>query len=254
MDPRRIIHEDISRYLRHRRDLGLKTSSLSRELESVRAFHKYLFSEGFSLKDASAKTSSPKIMRRLPAPATVREVDRLLSSIPSKKEADVRFKAMLELLYGTGMRVSELTQLPLRALDLESGFVRVTGKGGKERIVPLGKIASAALRGYLAVREEKFRGRPHQDPALFLTKLGKPMSRGEFWRQLKAASRRAGLMKNIHPHTLRHSFASHLLEGGADLRSVQELLGHASLVTTQIYTHLDSRQMKESHRRFHPRG
>ena len=184
---------------------------------------------------------------------SVREVEKLISSIPNEKEHDIRFKAMLELLYASGMRVTELTRLPREAVDLDAGFVRIMGKGRKERMVPLGRSAAAALRKYLAVRAVKFMNRSYDKDALFLTKFGKSMSRGEFWRQLNAYTKRAGMVK-IHPHILRHSFATHLLQGGADLRSVQELLGHSSLVTTQIYTHLETRQMKDSHRRFHPRG
>ncbi len=243
-------HDDITGYLRSRRDLGLKTTSLYRELESVRMFHKYLFAEGFAPKDPSSKTVSPKINQRLPSAMTVRDVDRLIASVPEEKEHQVRFKAMLELLYATGMRVSELTQMPSDSLDLDAGFVRVMGKGRKERIVPLGRSAKAAILKYLSLRTKKFAGK---SPALFITKFGEPMTRNEFWRQLKLYSRKAGI-RNVHPHTLRHSFATHLLQGGADLRSVQELLGHSSLVTTQIYTHLDTRQMKDAHRKFHPRG
>lgn len=254
LDPVHIPHETITDYLRSRRDLGLKASSVGRELEAIRMFHRYLFSEGLSTQDPSAKTVSPRFLQHLPSVMSVREVERLIFSIPDEKEKDIRFKAMLELLYATGMRVSELTRLPLRAVDMETGFVRILGKGRKERIVPLGRAAAAALHKYLAARSAKFADRSHDTEALFLTKFGKPMSRNEFWRQLNTYAARAGIRGKIHPHILRHSFATHLLEGGADLRSVQELLGHSSLVTTQIYTHLDTRQMKESHRRFHPRG
>ncbi len=251
LEARQAGHGDITGYLRGRRDLDLKTSTLSRELESIRMFHKYLFAEGLAAKDPSSKTASPKLVSRLPSAMSVREVERLINSIPDEKEHQVRFKAMLELLYATGMRVSELTQIPFASLDLDSGFVRILGKGRKERIVPLGKASRVAVRKYLAFRSKKFDGKTE---ALFPTKFGKAMTRNEFWRQLKAYSKKTGIRLNVHPHILRHSFASHLLAGGADLRSVQELLGHASLVTTQIYTHLDTRQMKDAHRKFHPRG
>ncbi len=254
MDPLKVEHSQITEYLRSRRDIGLKTSTLYRELESIRAFHRYLFAEGLSSKDSAAKASSPKLIHALPQTLSVGQVERLLASIPDKKSNQVRFKAMLELLYATGMRVSELVNLEPHQLDLDSGFARVMGKGKKERIVPLGKSAKAAVRNYLALRSKKFKDRPHDARAIFLSNLGKRLGRGLFWRELKAFAKAAGLKSSVYPHLFRHSFASHLLQGGADLRSVQELLGHASLTTTQIYTHLDTRQIKESHRRFHPRG
>ena len=247
-------HQDITEYLRSRRDRGLQTSTLYRELESLRAFHRYLFAEGFSPRDSAAKTASPKLNRRLPSSLSVGQVQRLLASLPEKNERDVRYKAMLELLYATGMRVSEIVNLGLHQLDLDSGFVRVLGKGKKERIVPLGSSAKAAVQKYLALRSRKFAGRLRETQAVFLSKFGKRLGRNEFWRQVKALAKKSGLQSSVYPHLFRHSFASHLLQGGADLRSVQELLGHASLTTTQIYTHLDTRQIKESHRRFHPRG
>ncbi|OGR54723.1 MAG: hypothetical protein A2034_01920 [Elusimicrobia bacterium GWA2_38_7] len=160
---------------------------------------------------------------------------------------------MLELLYAAGLRVSELVGLKLNQVALDSGFVRVIGKGKKERIVPLGNAAKSAVRRYLEIREKKFKGQEIEKDALFVTKYGKRMSRNEFWRQLKNFSKKTGLSQ-ISPHTIRHSFATHLLEGGADLRSVQELLGHSSLATTQIYTHLETRLLKESHKKFHPRS
>lgn len=254
LDVLEVEHRDITDYLRARRDQGIKTRSLVRELESIRMLHRYLFAEGFASKDSAAKAISPKPIHRLPNALTVRDVERLLNAIPQRKEFQIRFKAMLEVLYATGIRVSELVNLAIHQVDLDSGFVRVVGKGNRERIVPLGRAAKAAVLKYLEMRSEKFRDRLHDSQSLFLTKFGKPMTRNEFWRQLKVLAKSAGLGSSVHPHLLRHSFATHLLEGGADLRSVQELLGHASLTTTQIYTHLDSRHIKDTHRRFHPRG
>ena len=247
-------HTHIADHLRKRRDEGLKTTSLYRELESIRNFHKYLFSEDFSKTDPGAKTISPRLAQRLPSVLSTRDVERLLSSIPSRREADIRFKAMLEELYATGRRVSELVNLNLSQVDLESGFIKVIGKGKKERIVPVGKTARSAVRKYLAARTAKFTGKSHDSQALFLSKFGKKISRNEFWRRLKVHAKKAGLSPSISPHVLRHTFASHLLEGGADLRSIQELLGHSSLSTTQIYTHIDTRRMKEMHRKYHPHG
>ncbi len=250
----KVTHQKIIEYLITRRDKGMQTTSIYRELESIKMLHRFLFAEGYLTKDPGAKAASPKLLRRLPEYLSSREVDRFLSAVPMRREADVRFKAMLELLYASGMRVSELVNMKMSQLDLESGFVRVMGKGRKERIVPVGLSARGALRKYLDVRTNRRRGRLQTSDALFLTKFGKAMSRGEFWRQLKMFSKKAGLHHDVSPHMFRHSFATHLLKGGADLRSVQELLGHSSLSTTEIYTHLDNRHIKEMHRRHHPRG
>ena len=246
-------HHDISDYLWFRKQQKLKVSTLCRSLESIRMFHRYLFAESRAEADPGSKTQSPRLQSRLPSVLSIREMDRLLAAIPTKHEVGVRFKAMLELLYATGMRVSELVNLKRSQLDLESGFARVTGKGRKERIVPLGAAASAAVRRYLEEKARKFKDGAQDREALFVTKFGKPMTRNEFWRQLKNFCRQAGL-KPISPHTIRHSFASHLLEGGADLRTLQELLGHSSLSTTQIYTHVEGKRMKDAHKKFHPRG
>jgi integrase/recombinase XerD len=159
---------------------------------------------------------------------------------------------MLEVLYATGMRVSELLALKADALNLQDGWVRVFGKGSKERLIPLHDRAVSLLRQYLALLQAKFKDGASSE--LFLSRSGRKLSRAQFWRDLKALGRLAGVSQRLHPHLLRHTFATHLLEGGADLRSVQELLGHASLATTQIYTHLERSQLKSAHRRFHPRG
>lgn len=247
-------HQQILIYLRTRKDQGLKTTTICRELEAIKMFHKFLFLEERSKTDPGTKTIAPKIIRRLPSFLSERDVERLLLGIPTNKEVGMRFKAMLEMLYATGMRVSELVGLKMNQIDLDSGFVRVIGKGNKERIVPLGLLARNSIRKYLSVRAQKFQGRTFDADTLFLTKFGKKMSRVEFWRQLKNFARNAGIARPISPHTLRHSFASHLLAGGADLRAVQELLGHSSLSTTQIYTHIETRRLKEMHQKYHPRG
>lgn len=249
-----IAHQEILDYLWQAREQGLQTATVCRRLEAIKLFHKFLFLEGHSKTDPGTKLTSPRIVRKLPQFLTPREVEKLLAAVPTEKELGIRFKAMLELLYASGMRVSELVNLKMNQLDLDASFVRVVGKGKKERIVPLGQAARSALRKYLAVRLEKFKKRKFEQETVFLSKMGKKMSRIEFWRQLKNFAQRAGISKSISPHTLRHSFASHLLAGGADLRVVQELLGHSSLSTTQIYTHLETRHLKEMHKKFHPRG
>jgi integrase/recombinase XerD len=181
---------------------------------------------------------------------TTQEVKRLLSAPGDHSEVDVRYRAMLELLYATGLRVSELVNLKKNQVDLEVGYLKVMGKGGRERIVPIGKRAQFALRTHLDFHTKK----KIESEFLFVGNRKKPISRITFWRKIKNYARAAGIPKNISPHTLRHSFATHLLSGGADLRSVQEMLGHVSISTTQIYTHVDHRQIKDAHKRFHPRA
>ncbi len=250
----KVNHHDISDYLWTRKETGMKTSTLARELESIRMFHKYLFAENLTSADPGSKTVSPRLLSKLPSVLSARDIERLLAAIPLNREPGLRFRAMCETLYATGMRVSELVGLKMDQLDLDSCFVRVIGKGNKERIVPIGQSAKAYLRQYLAARARKFEKRPHDKETVFLSKFGRKMTRNEFWRVLRNYSRAARIKGHISPHVLRHSFASHLLEGGADLRSVQELLGHSSLTTTQIYTHIETKRLKETHRKFHPRG
>ena len=245
-------HPQITEYLWGRRELGLTVTTLYRELESIRSFHKYLFQENLLESDPGAKVSSPRLTQNLPTVISKREIERLLTSLSKKNEVGIRLRAMVELLYATGLRVSELVNLKKDQVDLDSAFVRAIGKGRKERIVPLGNTARIYLREYLLMRDKKFKDRD-VSPYLFLTKYAKQMSRNEFWRQLKNVGKEAGI-KNLTPHKIRHSFATHLLEGGADLRTLQELLGHSSLSTTQIYTHVESSRLKELHHKYHPRG
>lgn len=242
----------ITDYLWSRRELGLTTRTLYRELESIRSFHKYLFQENLLDKDPGAKVSSPRMEQRLPNVISQRDIERLLAAINKKNEVGLRLRAMAELLYATGMRVSELVQLKKEQVDLDSAFLRVIGKGRKERVIPLGNSARVYLREYLILRDKKFKERDGS-PYLFITKYAAPMTRNEFWRQLKSSAKRAGI-PDLSPHTVRHSFATHLLDGGADLRTLQELLGHSSLSTTQIYTHVETKRLKDLHRKFHPRG
>ena len=228
---------------------GLKTSSITREIESLRQFYKFLVNEDYAAHNPAALLDLPKRYAALPQTLNPQEINRLLGAMNPRKEVDVRYKAMLELLYATGLRVSELVNLRKNEVDLEVGYLKVLGKGGRERIVPIGSRARIALRAYLDIRNKK----KIEGEFLFIGRRKKPVSRVTFWRQLKAYARSAGISKNISPHTLRHSFATHLLSGGADLRSVQEMLGHVSISTTQIYTHVDHRQIKDAHKRFHPR-
>lgn len=241
---------DLSDFLWERRSAPLKPASLYRLAESLRQFHRFLKNEGRALSDPTVSLMSPKTGERLPTVLSVEEVNRLLAYAPPVSIKTLRFKAMLELLYAAGLRVSELVGLPARSVDLAVGYVRVFGKGGKERLVPINRRAIHAIRAYLDFLK---RVEPLDGP-LFVGRPGRPLSRVAFWQELRKWARAAGISRPLSPHVLRHSFATHLLRGGADLRVVQELLGHADIATTQIYTHLDGAAIKKAHRQFHPRG
>jgi integrase/recombinase XerD len=250
VDPLLAPRQTITDYLLERKMGGLKTSSIARMIESLRQFYKFLVNEDYAAHNPAALLDLPKRYVTLPHVMSPQEVNRLLAAPGNRQEVDIRYKAMLELLYATGLRVSELINLKKNEVDLEVGYLKVMGKGGRERIVPIGTRAQIALRAYL---EFKAKNKPAGE-FLFIGRRKKPTSRVTFWRKLKGYARAAGISKNVTPHTLRHSFATHLLSGGADLRSVQEMLGHVSISTTQIYTHVDHRQIKEAHKRYHPRA
>jgi len=232
---------------------GRSPATISRRLAATRSFYKYLVSEDILSKDPTADLESPKLVQKLPRVLTVEEVDVLLGQPLISEPPGIRDKAMLELLYATGIRVSELVSLNLEHINLESGFIRCFGKGSKERIVPVGDVAVRFLKEYLA------RGRSRlikagKTPALFINQHGRRLTRQGFWKIIKKYALKAKIYKEITPHTIRHSFATHLLENGADLRSVQEMLGHADISTTQIYTHLTKQRVKEVYNRTHPRA
>lgn len=235
------------------RKRNLSTRTIVRNLVVVRTFFRFLVQEGIMGANPIENLESPKVEKKLPEILTLREIEQLLERPDLQTSLGKRDRAMLEMLYATGMRVSELTQLLTHQVSLEGGYVLLYGKGSKERIVPLGSEAMkwAALylkesRGILAKGKES--------PFLFINRSGKAMSRQRFWKSLKNYARRAGLRKRITPHLLRHSFASHLLERGADLRSVQMMLGHVDISTTQIYTHVTGERLKKIHQQYHPRG
>jgi len=240
-------------YLSHLQLSGRANSTISRNLASLRSFYHYLLQSEIVQIDPTVHVDTPKIEKRLPKVLTVHEVERLLAAPIPNNPAGMRDKAMLELLYATGIRVTELMSITLPDLNLSAGFLKCVGKGSKERIIPIGQVAQQALQEYLQhARDKLLRNTPTQ--ALFLNHLGERMSRQGFWKILKKYSREAGVMKDITPHTLRHSFATHLLERGADLRSVQEMLGHSDISTTQIYTHVTRGHLKEVYATAHPRA
>jgi len=262
-------HSQITDFLWAQKSAGKSASTITRYIESVRQLFKYLVSEGKLKNNPIQAIALPKKPERLPRVLSVGEMARLLGNMVEKStpgagkrlsvefaERMAKFLAAFELMYATGMRISELVSLKDSQVDFDAGFVRVTGKGGKERIVPFGRRAQFALRKYLELRNvirKKILLGEGKD-FVFTSSQGGTMSRSTFLLQLKKMKKMAGIRSEISPHVLRHSFASHLLEGGADLRVVQELLGHADISTTQIYTHLSKSHLKDAHKKFHPRG
>lgn len=252
-EPDGIDRRSIVNYIEQLTQLGLAPASVARTISAVRGFHRFLISEGISPTDPSEQLEAPKLKRGLPGVLDVHEVERLLQQPDTSQPLGLRDRAMLELMYACGLRVSELLALRESDLFFEQGFVRCLGKGAKERVIPMGAIARSWVQRYLEqVRPRWSKTGRHQQ--LFLNRSGGPLSRMGFWKILRRYAQKAGIKKPVHPHILRHSFATHLLEGGADLRSVQEMLGHADISTTQIYTHVDREYLKEVHRQFHPRG
>lgn len=248
--------EDITDFLWQLKKNNLKNNSIYRKTSCITQFHKFLIAEEITKNNPVEFISKPKLQRKLPQVLSYEEVEKILNFIPKKKFNDIRNKAMLEMLYATGMRVSELVNLKFSQLDLSNKYIRVIGKGNKERIVLLNSKSIQALKDWLEIRAKKFQKRlqPEYEQYVFLSKLGKPISRIDFWEQLKNYVKKVGISKNVSPHTLRHSFATHMLKYGADLRVVQELLGHSDISTTQIYTHIDKQHLKELHKKYHPRG
>ncbi|PCI31306.1 MAG: tyrosine recombinase [Elusimicrobia bacterium] len=253
-DPLKADARVIDDFLWHlREEKGLKAISVYRKMEALRAFYRYQVTEDRIADDPTRDFRSPHLPDRLPKYLTLDEMQRLFEIRPGGDFAALRTRTALELLYATGMRASELLGLTPEDINLSEGVARVVGKGSKERLVPLHTKAREVLVRYLSERRAKFEGKGHA-PQAFLNRLGKRLSRVQLWRDLKALGIKAKLSRELHPHLLRHTFATHLLQGGADARSVQEMLGHSSLQTTQIYTHLDASGLKESHKRHHPRG
>ena len=245
--------EDVLAYLAARMRQGAKARTTARLLSSLRRYYAYLLQEGLRTTDPTARVESPRLGRPLPKSLTETEVERLLAAPKTGTDLGLRDRAMLELLYATGLRVSELVGLGVLQVNLDMGVVRVEGKGGKERLVPMGEAAQYWLAEYLKkARANILNGKASQ--ALFVTARGGPMSRQAFWHNLKRYARAAGIRTALSPHTLRHAFATHLLNHGADLRVVQMLLGHSDLSTTQIYTQVARERLKQLHARHHPRG
>jgi len=236
------------------KDLGLAATTIRRQISALRTYYKFLVGEGIVARDPSERIESPKRWRTLPSVLTVADVERLLAAPNTDEPLAIRDRALLEFAYATGVRVSELVGLTLQDILFEEGVARVFGKGSKERLVPVGRRALGAVALYAREIRPTLEKRGVGRGALFLNARGGPLSRVGAWGVIKKMAKRAGLTKRVTPHTLRHTFATHLLEGGADLRAVQEMLGHADLSTTQLYTHLDRDYLRSVHKSYHPRA
>jgi integrase/recombinase XerD len=252
-DPARVTRTHLRDFVYLLKDMGLSAATIRREVSAIRTYFGFLVGEGRVTDDPSDRLESPRRGRTLPETLSVKEVEALLAAPSVDQPLGWRDRALLELAYGAGMRVSELCGLGLSDLLLPEQLVRIFGKGGKERLVPLGRAVIGAVSVYLhTLRPELDRG--HSRGRVLLNARGEPLSRVGAWGIVKRSAERAGIAKDVTPHTLRHSFATHLLEGGADLRAVQEMLGHADLSTTQIYTHVDREYLRSVHKQFHPRA
>ncbi|MDR0787512.1 MAG: site-specific tyrosine recombinase XerD [Gemmatimonadota bacterium] len=251
--PDRVVTGDLRSFVLQLKDLCLASSSIARNISAVRAYFSFLLAERLTAFDPSEKLQNPRGLRALPEVLSVEEIDRVLGAPDLAHPLAWRDRALLETLYGAGIRVSEAAELKLHNLALDEEIALVRGKGNKERVVPVGRRAIGALSVYLReTRPRLDRGRG--DGRVFLNARGAPLTRMGIWKILRGHVETAGIEKPVSPHTLRHSFATHLLEGGADLVAVQEMLGHADITTTQIYTHVDRRYLTEVHRGFHPRA
>ncbi len=250
-DWRKVTRTHILKYLSAEGKRGLESSSIARGLVSIKLFHRFLIKERHVENDVTSVLESPKLWKKLPQFLTAQEMESILKMPDVKTATGIRDLALLECLYATGMRVSEITGIPLGNVYLENRFIKCRGKGDKERLVPLGSKAIEACQDYLRRVRSKMKARTDH---FFLGRGGEGLTRQFVWQMIKRYARLAGITKEITPHTFRHSFATHLLERGADLRVVQELLGHSDIATTQIYTHVSGHRLKSVHAKFHPRG
>jgi len=252
-DPEALTAARLREFVYYLKDLGLSPASIRRGVSAIRTWYRFLLAEGAVKTDPSERLETPRKWRTLPEVLTAAEVERLIGAIPLEEPLAFRDRAMLELAYGAGLRVGEWITLKVNDVLLDEGVVRVFGKGSKERLVPVGRKATGAVAIYLReLRPRLERGKGAG--VLFLNARGQPLSRMGAWKILRKYVTLAGITKLVTPHTLRHSFATHLLEGGADLRSVQEMLGHADISTTQVYTHVDREYLRSVHKQYHPRG
>ena len=249
--------QHIEQYLEELSDLGLSAGTIARNISSIRSFHEFAIVENLAEANPSELVELPKKAQKLPEVLDPEEVSSIIDQADRTDFAGIRDAAILETLYATGMRVSELTDLELNMLFFEIGFIRVIGKGNKERLVPVGEHAQLSIEHYIETAREQFlnpENRAKSKNKLFLNQRGGPLSRMSIWNIVNKYAEKADIKKNVYPHIFRHSFATHLLEGGADLRAVQEMLGHTSILTTEIYTHVDRSLLHQIHKEFHPRS
>jgi integrase/recombinase XerD len=253
VNPEDLMLNDFENFIAHLHDLGLSDRSQARIISGLKAFYKYLLTDDFISEDPTSLLEGPKLGKKLPDTLSFEEIETLIGALDLSKAENVRNKAMLETLYSSGLRVSELINLQISHIYKEVSFIRVIGKGNKERLIPIGSEALKQIEIYLEHVRNTLPQYPKYSDVLFLNKRGKPISRVMVFLVIKKLVKKINLNKNISPHTFRHSFATHLIEGGADLRAVQQMLGHSSITTTEIYTHLDQQYLKESLSLYHPR-
>lgn len=252
-DVTQVTREHLQGFLEHINQLELSAATQSRVLSGIKSFFRYLLLENLLQTDPTELLEAPKLRRTLPDFLSIAEIDQLFATIDHSTPEGQRNRAMLETLYSCGLRVSELIQLSLSNLYLDVGFIRVIGKGNKERLVPIGQTAITQIRLYREHTRPAVKVKPGSEDILFLSRRGTALSRVMVFLVLKDLTKKAGIKKNIHPHVLRHSFATHLVEAGADLRAVQQMLGHKSITTTEIYTHLDRSYLRSTLEKYHPR-
>lgn len=251
--PAMVTHSHLQDFILFINELGMGDHSQARILSGIRAFYKYLLMEEMLDHDPTTLIEGPKLKRKLPDVLHLEEINRMMAAIDLSKPDGVRNRAILETLYGCGLRVTELAELKISNLYFEVGFIKVTGKGNKERLVPVGKEAIKHINFYRQGIRSNLNIKPGHEDILFLNRRGHSLSRVFIFMIIKSLAKEAGIAKSVSPHTFRHSFATHLVEGGADLRAVQEMLGHESIITTEIYTHLDSDFLRQTLQQFHPR-
>jgi len=250
---KQVKRDHITDFMYYQKKKGLSANSICRSLAAIKMFHRFLVRERLIAEDPTHLVETPKTWKKVPDVLATAEIESMINAVKGKGWQVVRDKAILELFYASGMRVSELLNLKVDNINLELGYVCCMGKGSKERIIPIGRRACEAVEKYCKTVRKKLE-KDNITLFLFLSRLGKKISRQSIWKIIKNSAKKARIKKEIKPHTLRHSFATHLLERGADLRSVQEMLGHSDISTTQIYTHVDKERLKTIHKQFHPRG
>ncbi len=248
-----VTKDHVTKSMFAQKEHGISTSTICRSLAAIKMFHRFLVRERLAKEDPTNLVDTPKLWKRIPEVLNGDEINAMINASKGKDWQSIRDNAILELFYASGMRVSELSNIKIEDINLEIGYIRCLGKGSKERMIPIGKSAKESIVKYIAGPRKKL-VKENKISTVFISRLGKKISRQSIWKIIKLYARKAGIKKEIKPHTLRHTFATHLLQHGADLRSVQEMLGHSDISTTQIYTHVDKDKLKSVHKEFHPRG